>query len=151
MAPLLQAALVSATASGSSSPLLDVLYSLKSSPLAVGSAWMVSSAVFTTYSTTKFLKYSPERNYSTLPTTTLKHYRKHQQQQQQQRLQGLSLLHLLPRASVLTLYRFAGSLFLGLFLHLNLGVMERLRVTLAAAPALALPAAFLFIANFSNS
>jgi hypothetical protein len=93
----------------------------------VGAAWMLSSALCTTYSTTKFLKYSPtpkSENGRSFP---------------------------LSRAALLTVLRFGGSLALGLLLHPNFDVMNRIAETRKILPAFALPAVFLFVANYSNS
>lgn len=95
---------------------------------AVGAVWMLSSALCTTYSTTKFLKYSPE------PSNL-----------EQRRGSRLS------RATLLTVLRFGGSLALGLFAHPNLKVHDRFIETWKLLPAFAWPALFLFVANYSNS
>lgn len=58
----------------------------------------------------------------------------------------------LDRPALLTLYRLFGSLSCGLLLHPSVaGLPDRVRCTLFAAPGLALPAVFLFVANHSNS
>ncbi|KAL3822259.1 hypothetical protein ACHAXA_005892 [Cyclostephanos tholiformis] len=61
----------------------------------------------------------------------------------------------LSRASLLTLYRFSGSLLLGLFLHAHFYdlsmCMPRFLKTVNASKAFLLPSLFLFIANYSNS
>ena len=110
--------------------------SLLNNVQAVGSAWMISSAIFTTYSTTKFLKFQP-------PITTSRKGKVSKSQNSSQAT--------LPRATLLTLYRFAGSLLLGLLAHPNFHIIDRLRQTIDLIPAFTLPAVFLFIANFSNS
>ena len=116
---------------------------------------MISSALLTTYSTTKFLKYeaptsppppsatetvsiglSPSRSIQASRSTTI----------------PMSPLSQIPRPTLLTFYRFAGSLFLGLVVHPNVRfIMHRLRSTLQAVPDFALPATFLFVANLANS
>lgn len=106
---------------------LTLLDTFAKSPNAVGAAWIISSSLFTTYSTTKFLKYHSEH------TVDEKH------------------LITLPRPALLTFYRFSGSLILGLLLHPNLHIMKRLYDTLNSIHDFALPAAFLFIANYANS
>lgn len=93
---------------------------------AVGAAWMVSSALFTTYSTTKFLKYAPG------PSEPRR-------------------ASLLPRATLLTVLRFGGSLALGLLAHPDLHVLDRVRETWKLLPTFAIPATFLFVANYANS
>jgi hypothetical protein len=122
--------------------LSDAFASLGTNPHVVGAAWMVSSAIFTTYSTTRFLKYpveDSERLRRKLHQTALPLQR------------HISRFLALPPASMLTLWRFLGSLLLGLVLHLNLNIAERFRSTLAAVPDLAVPAVFLFVANLANS
>ncbi len=93
----------------------------------VGAAWMISSAIFTTYSTTKFLKYETDSSV------------------EQQKTSPLS------RATLLTLLRFGGSLTLGLLAQPDFHVMDRVIETWRLLPTFALPAIFLFVANYSNS
>jgi hypothetical protein len=105
-----------------------LLPSLLNNVQVVGGAWMLSSVLFTTFSTTTYLKYAPP--------------------------QDLGMPHKkspIQRAALLTLLRFSGSLFLGLVAHPNLHVMARIRETWQLLPTFALPALFLFIANYSNS
>lgn len=94
---------------------------------AVGVAWMVSSALCTTYSTTKFLKYTPASNLEKRPESRLS------------------------RATLLTVLRFGGSLALGLVAHPNWQVYERVIETWKLLPTFVWPALFLFVANYSNS
>lgn len=132
----------SATASNNAGP-LAFLSSLPTNPPVVGVAWLVSSAVFTTYSTTKFLKYSYDGK------TDLKE-KLHRIELPAQH--PLSRFFSLPPPTMLTLYRFAGSLLLGLTFHPpDFAILERIRSTIAAVSDFALPAAFLFIANLANS
>lgn len=91
---------------------------------AVGASWIISSALFTTYSTTRYLKYPSKSD---------------------------SPRSILPRATQLTLYRFLGSLCLGLLVHPNLRILERVRETVRLLPSFSIPAIFLFIANYANS
>jgi hypothetical protein len=92
---------------------------------------MVSSALFTTYSTNKFLKFKA----STIPNF------------------GISrrVVPLLSRSTLLTLYRFSGSLLLGLVAHPDLQIVGRIQETWRLCPTFAVPAVFLFIANYANS
>ena len=188
------------TAAGTSSPSLllqDVLLSsFASNPLMVGTAWMISSAIFTTYSTTKFIKYKKKQPSASI---TQNHFWLQQQQQQQQRfidrieplrkrlttniitatkasnsIQRKSLVQqqqrprlptripnattkILSPSSLLTMYRFAGSLFFGLLLSSSGGsgtmstIQQRLYDTIATIPKLLIPSICLFIANFSNT
>jgi hypothetical protein len=100
---------------------------------AIGAAWMISSVVFTTYSTTSFLKYKNDGDFGKKVTLD--------------KPKGLPL----PRATLLTLYRFGGSLLLGMLAHPDLHVVDRVHETLQLLPPFALPAIFLFIANYANS
>lgn len=107
----------------------DTIYSLASSisknPQIVGAAWFASSAIFTTYSTNKYLKYDDN-------TTQVKAF-------------GLS------PSNALTLWRFLGSLCLGLVVAPDFDVLGRLHQTYKLSRSFALSAIFLFIANLSNS
>ena len=126
-------------------PISSALSSLGTSPHVVGAAWMVSSVVFTTYSTTRFLQFvfvddraslkrrMKETHLPANPSSFIKRF--------------LSL----PPPSMLTLWRFLGSLLLGLMLHPDVNVIARLKQTLDLIPLVGLPALFLFVANLSNS
>lgn len=91
---------------------------------AVGASWIISSVFFTTYSTTKYLRYP---NLSD------------------------SQPSILSRPSQLTFYRFLGSLSLGLLAHPDLRVLERVKETLHLLPSFTIPAICLFVANYTNS
>lgn len=112
----------------SDAPIRAVLPSVLNNIQAVGATWMISSSIFTTYSTTSFLRYSPSKD-----------------------RQGTGTISKLPRHTLLTLFRFSGSLILGLLAHPNLHVMRRIEETLQIIPHFLLPAIYLFIANYSNS
>jgi drug/metabolite transporter (DMT)-like permease len=133
----------------------------------VGSAWIISSAILTTYSTTKFLKYQGEEPSVMMPSSSKgsifslgRNKEKIKQQQNvepQNILQGKKSIPVskLSRASLLTLYRFSGSLLLGLFMHAHFyqlsALLPRFVETLEAAKLFLLPSLFLFIANYCNS
>lgn len=123
---------ISGTATGAAQGALETAFN---SPHLVGATWVVSSALFTTYSTTKFLKYdtSSTTSVETKPKKTP------------------SLLSKMSRPELLTLSRFAGSLLLGLIAHPDLKVLDRAFQTLDAAKHFALPAFFLYVANYMNS
>lgn len=110
----------------------NVLASLAENTKIVGSMWILSSALFTTYSTTTFLKYQDERGILSSGSKSV-------------------LAPSMARPALLTLYRFAGSLFLGLVAHPNLHVLQRFQETTAACRPFAIPATFLFVANYANS
>eukprot|EP00578_Thalassiosira_sp_NH16_P014525 CAMPEP_0181118814 /NCGR_PEP_ID=MMETSP1071-20121207/23278_1 /TAXON_ID=35127 /ORGANISM="Thalassiosira sp., Strain NH16" /LENGTH=446 /DNA_ID=CAMNT_0023203337 /DNA_START=239 /DNA_END=1576 /DNA_ORIENTATION=- len=152
-------------------PLSSWASSVSNSRLWVGSAWIISSAILTTYSTTKFLKYQGEKN--TLPHSTssegdnsktfrqfssiLNSTQKHDQKQQilEKPQKGVRRATNISRASLLTLYRFSGSLLLGLLIHSHFYQLSRLLPrflkTVQVAQQFLLPSIFLFIANYSNS
>lgn len=124
------------------------IQSLSSNVNVVGGLWMVSSALLTTYSTTTFLKYQHQDNNNNAnrknPLLT------NNNNQKKLLVLPKNLQHL-PRPALLTLFRFGGSLLLGLLLHPNLHIQSRVQSTLAAIPHFAVPAAFLFVANYANS
>jgi hypothetical protein len=199
-------AIENAIASSNSNPLLlmnGIVSSLSSSPILIGTAWMISSAIFTTYSTTKFIKYkkleSSDRKLPTARASTIIQHPFHIQQYiaktirnvprlrvqnfnfhkntskktmptTQSRESTTNLLSIMPPqqydmvpkrsngfsvlspSSVLTMYRFAGSLFFGLMLHTDIwSLQQRLYDTIASIPSLLIPSICLFIANFSNT
>jgi hypothetical protein len=94
----------------------------------IGATWMVTSALFTTYSTSKFLTFKDSPS-----------------------CPGLRSKFRVSRSTLLTLYRFSGSLLLGLFAHPDFHVVERIRETLSLCPTFCVPAIYLFIANYANS
>jgi hypothetical protein len=131
---------------------------LASHPAFVGSGWIFSSIAFSTYYTTVFLKHG-------IPTQTKVddfHQRQMEimsgnQEDPQQKLRSsksklISTLEIISRPKLLTLYRFAGSLFLGIFAHPDVfDCAKRLMDTMTYMGVFALPAAFLFTANYCNS
>lgn len=108
--------------------------SLAQNVQAVGAAWVISSTVFTTYSTTKFLKYVPAQTKETTPG-----------KQKQQ------IVSPIPRTTLLTILRFSGSLLIGLLAHPDFYILARMQETIDLAPAFVLPAFCLFVANYMNS
>lgn len=126
-------------------PLSSALSNLGASPQAVGIAWLVSSTVFTTYSTTRFLQYAFEDHQGSLK-------RKMEQTHLPSKPSSIGRRFLsLPPPNMLTLWRFLGSLLLGLLLHSDFDVIARLKQTLGLIPLVGLPALFLFVANLTNS
>ncbi|KAL7462601.1 hypothetical protein ACHAXS_002982 [Conticribra weissflogii] len=139
----------------------------------VGSAWIISSAILTTYSTTKFLKYDGDNEKTAMHATTsggkafqpirslIQNNRNEQfplernVQPLRKRTPSSKISPGLSRASLLTLYRFSGSLLLGLLLHSNFYNLHALSLrflqTVQAAQNFLLPSLFLFIANYTNS
>ena len=125
----------------------------------VGPAWILSSAILTTYSTTKFLKYKNEEEEEWMTTSTSKNGVLNLLKSLKSRKQSTEKTTIHPqkvsRASLLTLYRFSGSLCLGLLMHsqfYNLAMLyPRLLKTISSSKSFFLPSLFLFIANYSNS
>jgi Triose-phosphate Transporter family len=124
----------------------------------VGAAWMISSAIFTTYSTTKFLKFEPPPPDNNNNNNNNKN-EADREKMKQERLpdtskditSSRSSSGQLSRPALLTLYRFSGSLLLGLVAHPEFRIVERILETWKLVPAFSLPALFLFLANYSNS
>mmetsp|Transcript_9720 Transcript_9720/g.20301 ORF Transcript_9720/g.20301 Transcript_9720/m.20301 type:complete len:464 (-) Transcript_9720:1483-2874(-) len=168
---------VPAAASGAAiaavAPISTWITAFSSNKNLVGSAWIISSAILTTYSTTKFLKYEGDDEKTTINSTTSggkafqpirSLMRKNQNrefplernvQPSRDRTPLPNKSPGLSRASLLTLYRFSGSLLLGLLLHSNFYNLHALSLrflqTVQAAQNFLLPSLFLFIANYSNS
>ena len=147
----------------------DVSSSILGNKGFVGSAWIISSALLTTYSTTSFLKYSgpgihdemdgisnPKKNKNAFGDFWAR-LKRREKEQDDGTVDVVSIEsnrsgNALSRPTLLTLYRFAGSLFLGLIFHQPLlAVMDRIGETVASVPLFALPATFLFVANYANS
>jgi hypothetical protein len=106
-----------------------LLLSFPTNSMVVGAAWVISSAFFTTYSTSAFLRYEPSVFKQKPPFTTR-----------------------ISRPALLTICRFGGSLLMGLLLHPDLQLIaQRVQSTLTNIPHFTLPALFLFIANYANS
>ena len=111
------ASMASSAAPIAEAPSASLIGSVFGSTNVVGGLWMASSALLTTYSTTKFLKYKHADNNPLVPSKKRLH---------------------LPRPALLTLFRFGGSLLLGLLLHPDLQLLQRIQNTLSALPSFAL-------------
>lgn len=161
-------------ASPSSQPHMMIFDRFGGTPsLIVGSAWVLSSAVLTTYSTTMFLKYQGDRSSSSGTLTDSGGNSKRKQHLSTSasssrgqlprkassavsttRHRGILSHHLesIPRPTLLTLFRFGGSLLLGLFLHVDFWrLAPRLVETFELFKSFFFPALFLFVANLTNS
>mmetsp|Transcript_9367 Transcript_9367/g.13880 ORF Transcript_9367/g.13880 Transcript_9367/m.13880 type:complete len:382 (+) Transcript_9367:144-1289(+) len=124
----------------------------QSAPI-VGFAWIASSIFYTTYSTTSFLKYKPPSHNIILP-----HY--HRKSKNKFRHSSTSITSsasktsakiIANRPALLTLYRFGGSLLLGLILPNPFAFAIKWQRTFDLLPSFVLPALFLFMANYFNS
>ena len=112
----------------------------------IGSAWILSSTILTTYSTTSFLKYNDSQGI--IQNDNSSRYKPKGVSRSGNNIMPSSV----SRPALLTLYRFSGSLLLGLIARVPvLDVISRVRQTLGFIHHFSIPAAFLFIANFSNS
>ena len=159
---------MAATAAAAGGPLVEAAttggiiesaLSLSSNVKVIGGLWMVSSALLTTWSTTTFLKYQPPDTVSSSNGNNKNKIKKLSSRNplatatsstKSNNLLTSKLLKL-PRPALLTLFRFGGSLLLGLLLHTDVHIVKRVQETLAAIPDFAVPAAFLFVANYANS
>ena len=125
----------------------------------IGSAWIISSALYTTFSTTSFLKYQGSVNSNTnrrrlpLPLTRRKivisrddPMGKHINSQSSVGFEKLKA----DRPALLTLYRFSGSLLLGLLFPNPMDFITKWRATLELMPKFFVPALCLFLANYFN-
>lgn len=143
----------------------SMMSNFPSSPLLVGSAWTVSSSIFTTYFTTAFLKYDAQKQHkqqlleksNTDFESQNNDAKARQTKAEQSDLMLQSSLHKriirqISRPQLLTLYRFVGSFLLGIFVHPQMfRWIERFGKTVDAIGDFALPALFLFAANYFNS
>eukprot|EP01082_Thalassiosira_pseudonana_P002681 g2508.t1 g2508 contig12:257467-258729(-) len=149
-----------ASVAATSTPIATWVSAFSGNKHLVGSAWIISSALLTTYSTTKFLKYQGvDDEVSTSANkrgffgfNRIQNNESYESTEKSVRKKSSPKFS---RASLLTLYRFSGSLLLGLAIHsqfYNLAkLIPRFAQTLQAAKMFLLPSIFLFIANFSNS
>lgn len=186
-----QTALSPATSTAAASASRVLSSAFAAHPAIVGSGWIFTSIVFSTYYTTEFLKYGVQSKIdeddlgnSLIPTSSRNDF---QQRQRQQRMAAktslsstvtsallveeldpqrkllphqsntiraklVSMLSRISRPKLLTLYRFSGSLLLGIFVHPEiLKFHERLLETIHYMGDFALSAVFLFTANYCNS
>lgn len=169
---------VSSSFSSVASATSSTLASAMSNVALVGSGWMFSSIVFSTYYTTLFLKHDNiSINNSTNNGRNVIHSNCHKKNDFESRqLQVMTgspasspvkskmanakenenaintILQSMSRPQLLTLYRFSGSLLMGTFLHpqvMRFG--KRLAHTLNYSRDFSLAAIFLFVANYCNS
>mmetsp|Transcript_4494 Transcript_4494/g.6944 ORF Transcript_4494/g.6944 Transcript_4494/m.6944 type:complete len:347 (+) Transcript_4494:124-1164(+) len=113
----------------------SIVSSLPDNTPLVGSLWMASSAIFTTYATNRFLKYEPKNKEISEGAGQASALNSNQ----------------LPRSLLLTLLRFFASSLIGFVAHPNFNVLQRIQETKAVIPTFAMPALFLFLANFTNA
>jgi multidrug transporter EmrE-like cation transporter len=134
---------------------------------------MFSSIIFSTYYTTEFLKHDPTkrfhpeekthspvvaRQFHILPGAVVKPKLSTTVSNEAGKKTGYGLefftsfLYNMSRPQLLTLYRFSGSLLLGIFLHGDfMNWNKRLAHTISYMQDFSLPAIFLFTANYCNS
>jgi hypothetical protein len=117
--------------------LASLAVAIGNNPHIIGAAWFASSALFTTYSTTTYLKYEPPsssgtndlRNDPAMPVRAMR----------------------LSPADQLTSWRFFGSLCIGLVLAPDIDIIGRIQKTMNVSSSFVIPGIFLFIANLANS
>lgn len=142
-----------------SSEISSTISSLSNNVQIVGSAWILSSALLTTYSTTSFLKYkSPylidSKNKNEIINSSKAKIKLTNEEKPSVFNSYFEIQKQISiaRPALLTLYRFSGSLLFGIFLRPQVwSFMQRIRDTLASVSDFTLPAVFLFLANYSNS
>jgi len=139
-----------------------MLSDFPSNPLLVGSSWTLSSTVFTTYFTTAFLKYDAKKQEQNKRKELLKSNSDFESQninaakalqiESERNRLPTRILRQISRPQLLTLYRFVGSFLIGIFVHPKMfRWTERLGNTVEAMDDFAVPAVFLFLANYFNS
>lgn len=146
----------SLTASVSTSLSSQSLMSLSQSRAAVGSTWMVSSMLLTTYYSTAFLKYRDDltnsdfqRRHLVASIKTNSHTKI--KQRGMNTVERSTLLNSYTRPQLLTIFRLSGSFLLGIFARTNFSkCLERFRQSLSVMRDFAFPAIFMFFANYCN-
>ncbi len=138
------------------SSLLETLASISKNNVAVGSSWMLSSMVFTTYYSTAYLRYGKStRNEmkSRQFIASMKDGDRLKESQlgiQPTKKQGI-LANYYSRPQLLTIFRLSGSFLLGIFGHPNFFLWtDRLQTSLQSMNPFMLPAFFMFLANYCN-
>ena len=139
------------------SSLLQNIASISKNNVAVGSSWMLSSMIFTTYFSTAYLKYgrSVENDLKRRKfIASVKNGDILKQVQpviQQNPRQSRLLTKYLSRPQLLTIFRLSGSFLLGIFGHTSLFLwQDRLHRSIQSMNAFMLPALFMFLANYCN-
>ena len=137
------------------------LMSLSQSRVAVGSTWMLSSMLLTTYYSTAFLKHGNEQTENDFQRrhvmASIRKEAIHQDSQKAMKQRGLNavgcsiLLKYYTRPQLLTIFRLSGSFLLGIFAHPNFSkCVDRFRQSLSVMKDFAFPAIFMFFANYCN-
>lgn len=117
----------------------------------VGSAWILSSALYTTYSTTSWLKFRKKEEVSKSNRMELRSIQRPRHSVIENAKNKAFELVRKDRPALLTLYRFSGSLALGLLFPNPINFKNKLVQTINLFPHFILPATFLFFANYFNS
>jgi len=121
----------------------------------IGGSWMLSSTIFTTYYTNKFLKFENAHDWKETDSFTISQTIESIPSAISPKIsKQLSLsqfikdtYHSTSRSQLLTLYRFGGSLFLGLLPNIGYRIIQ----TKTALKFFIIPALCLFLANYCNS
>ncbi len=127
---------------------LQSLSSVSQNGLVVGSTWMLSSMVFTTYYSTAFLKYESSRSKSN-------DFKSRQFISSMKSVSPTNRFNVLTkycsRPQLLTIFRLSGSFFLGIFGHPHFFQWRnRLQQSIQSMKDFMIPAMFMFLANFCN-
>mmetsp|Transcript_11539 Transcript_11539/g.17457 ORF Transcript_11539/g.17457 Transcript_11539/m.17457 type:complete len:372 (-) Transcript_11539:1438-2553(-) len=130
------------------------LLPLSQSSIAVGSTWMLSSMLFTTYYSTAFLKYKSQKSKDDFVNRQFMSRMRREVtpvriSDRERRINVLSKYYTRPQ--LLTIYRLSGSFLLGIFANPQfLRWRERLMQSCGVMKDFALPAIFMFFANYCN-
>lgn len=130
------------------------LSSLSQSSIAVGSTWMLSSILFTTYYSTAFLKFKSGKSENDFANRQFMSQMRREVtpirvSEKQRRINILSKYYTRPQ--LLTIYRLSGSFLLGIFANPKfLRWHDRLMQSFGVMNDFALPAVFMFCANYCN-
>lgn len=137
---------------GSSAAPVSPLASVASNPVVVGGSWMLTTIIFSTYYTTIFLKHGIEKEKADFSERQVRAILDSPIESKKDRNIITSALRNMSRPQLLTIYRFGGSLIMGTVLHPKFSQLwNRLRDTIAFSGEFAIPAFFLFMANYCNS
>ena len=135
--------------------------SFSQNSIAVGSTWVLSSMLFTTYYSTAFLKHGKEKEQQEKDDFESRRSKAFMRRTKPVTLESQTpkkplksnfwLTEYYSRPQLLTLYRLSGSFLLGIFANPSLFKWrERLTQSLDVMKYFALPAMFMFLANYFN-
>ncbi len=135
-------------------PTSSIIANSSGSPIAVGSAWMLSSILFTTYYSTAFLKYrgrisEDDFAHRQFMSRMRREVTPVRLSEKRRRINLLSKYY--SRPQLLTIYRLSGSFLLGIFANPKfLRWHDRLIQSFGVMKDFALSAVLMFCANYCN-